>query len=98
MPDELVYEKGLMPDDTREALETMGHALTARKSLGRLMGITIDAEKGVYVGASDSSSPDGAALGYYQLLPVKAPSCQCASELMFLLFNKSLCNYFLPGN
>ena len=64
MPDELVYEKDLMPDDTREALEGMGHALKARKNLGRLMGITYDAEKGVYVGAADSSSPDGAALGY----------------------------------
>jgi gamma-glutamyltranspeptidase/glutathione hydrolase len=64
MPDELVYEKDLMPDDTREALEAMGHALTARKNLGQLMGITFDAKKGVYVGAADSSSPDGAAVGY----------------------------------
>jgi gamma-glutamyltranspeptidase/glutathione hydrolase len=64
MPDELVYEKDLMPDDTREALEAMGHALKERQNLGRLMGITFDAEKGVYVGASDSSSPDGAAVGY----------------------------------
>jgi len=64
MPDELVYEEDLMPDDTREALEAMGHALKERKNLGQLMGITIDAEKGVYVGAADSSSPDGAAVGY----------------------------------
>ena len=64
MPDELVYEKGLMPDNTLEALEAMGHALKERKNLGRLMGITIDTEKGVYVGAADSSSPDGAAIGY----------------------------------
>jgi gamma-glutamyltranspeptidase/glutathione hydrolase len=53
-----------MPDNTREALEAMGHALTARQNLGRLMGITFDDEKGVYVDAADSSSPDGAALGY----------------------------------
>ena len=31
------------------------------------MGITVDIENGIYTGASDSSSPDGAALGYWQL-------------------------------
>ncbi len=64
LPDEIVYEKLLLSPDTRKALEAMNHTLVPRSSLGELMGIQIDAENRVIIGASDSSSPDGAAIGY----------------------------------
>ena len=64
MPDRIVYEKGQLSPDTRKALEQMGHDLQGVNNLGRLMGILIDAESNIYIGASDSSSPDGAAIGY----------------------------------
>ncbi|MDG1330930.1 MAG: gamma-glutamyltransferase [Crocinitomicaceae bacterium] len=64
LPNTLVYEENKLSPDTIEALKLMGHKLQSRKSLGRLMGIAIDVENGVYVGAYDSSSPDGGAFGY----------------------------------
>lgn len=63
-PDELVFETDLMSPDTQNALEKMGHKTVPRENLGRLMGILIPSEKKVLIGASDSSSPDGAAVGY----------------------------------
>jgi gamma-glutamyltranspeptidase/glutathione hydrolase len=64
LPDQIVYEKDLMSPDTRDALENRGHILRGVPRLGRLMGITYDSENKVYIGASDSSSPDGGAIGY----------------------------------
>lgn len=64
IPDQLVYEKNLLSPDTRKRLEAMGHILVERENIGRLCGITIDEKRKIYVGASDSSSPDGAAVGY----------------------------------
>ena len=64
LPDVLLYERHLMSPDTRAALEAMGHHLREVNSLGQLMGITYDADLKVYIGASDSSSPDGGAAGY----------------------------------
>jgi len=64
MPDILVYENDLLSPDTQKALEQMGHILSGRNNLGRLMGIIYSTELSVYIGASDSSSPDGAAVGY----------------------------------
>ncbi|MDG1332430.1 MAG: gamma-glutamyltransferase [Crocinitomicaceae bacterium] len=64
LPNKLVYEENKLSPDTVEALKLMGHDVQARKTLGRLMGISIDKENGVNVGASDSSSPDGGAVGY----------------------------------
>ena len=65
MPDEIVYEKDLLSPDTKKALENMGHSLKGTNNLGRLMGIMINLEDGGgYIGVSDSSSPDGAAVGY----------------------------------
>lgn len=64
LPDRILYEKNLMSPDTRNALEFMGHKLMARNNLGVLMGITIDAKNKVYIGASDSSSQNGGAIGY----------------------------------
>jgi len=63
-PDVLRYEKYLMSPDTRKALEAMGHKLQISGGLGALMGITINPETGIITGASDSSRPEGAAIGY----------------------------------
>ncbi len=64
LPDRLIFENHLMSPDTQKALEGMGHTLYGTNNLGRLMGILNATEQGVYIGASDSSSPDGAASGY----------------------------------
>jgi len=64
LPDKLFFEKDLMSPDTQEALQAMGHSLQARQNLGRLMGILIPSDVNIYIGAADSSSPDGAAVGY----------------------------------
>jgi len=45
-------------------LEAMGHTMKAYNNLGALMGITYDPVKKVITGASDSSRPDGGAIGY----------------------------------
>jgi gamma-glutamyltranspeptidase/glutathione hydrolase len=42
----------------------MGHKTKAVNNLGSLMGITYDEKLKVFIGASDTSSPDGAAVGY----------------------------------
>jgi gamma-glutamyltranspeptidase/glutathione hydrolase len=42
----------------------MGHHLREVDNLGSLMGITYDAKNKIYMGAADSSSPDGGAVGY----------------------------------
>jgi len=60
-PDELIYEKNKLSPDLVKALEIMGHQPVSRDQLGRLMGILVDQ---VRIGAVDSSSPDGAAIGY----------------------------------
>ena len=64
LPDVIRYEKDLLSPDTVKNLEEMGHSLKPTANLGVLMGIQIDAENKVMIGASDSSSPDGAAVGY----------------------------------
>lgn len=64
LPDRLIFETHLMSPDTQNALEEMGHTLYGTSNLGRLMGIMYSKEQGIYIGASDSSSPDGAAIGY----------------------------------
>ena len=60
-PDELIYEKDKLSPDLVKTLESMGHHPVSRDQLGRLMGIFVNQ---VLIGASDSSSPDGAAIGY----------------------------------
>lgn len=64
LPDRILYEQNLLSPDTRKALEAMGHTLVPRDGLGALMGIQVDSDLGVLIGASDSSRPDGAAVGY----------------------------------
>ncbi len=64
LPNELLYERYLLSPDTKTALEKMGHTLRPVNNLGVLMGITYDPILKVYLGASDSSSKDGGAVGY----------------------------------
>jgi gamma-glutamyltranspeptidase/glutathione hydrolase len=64
LPDQIRYERLLLSPDTRKALEAMNHKLVPTNSLGELMGIQIDSENQILIGASDSSSPQGAAVGY----------------------------------
>lgn len=64
LPDIIQYEKMLLSPDTRKELEAMNHKLVPRNSLGVLMGIQVDRENNILIGASDSASPDGAAIGY----------------------------------
>jgi gamma-glutamyltranspeptidase/glutathione hydrolase len=64
LPNRLTYERDKLSPDTRAILEGMGHDLAPRTTLGALMGIQWDAKNKVLVGASDSSRPDGAAIGY----------------------------------
>lgn len=64
LPDRISYEKWKLSPDTREGLMEMGHTLREVNGLGALMGITYDAEKGIFIGASDSSRPDGGAVGF----------------------------------
>ena len=64
LPDQLYYEKYQLSPDTRKQLEAMGHTMIPRGNLGRMMGIIWDQENEVFIGASDSSSPDGGVAGY----------------------------------
>lgn len=64
LPDRILYEEHKLSPDTRKALEMMGHTMQPRFRLGNLMGITFDPETGLMLGHSDSSSDNGAAIGY----------------------------------
>ncbi|WP_445385792.1 gamma-glutamyltransferase [Robiginitalea sp. IMCC44478] len=64
LPDIIEYEEHLLSPDTKRNLELMGHQLIPVSSLGALMGIVIDPKNNILIGASDSSRPDGAAIGY----------------------------------
>ena len=64
LPDKIYYEKMLLSPDTRKALEAMNHELVPINRLGELMGIQVDRENNIMIGASDSASPDGGAIGY----------------------------------
>jgi gamma-glutamyltranspeptidase/glutathione hydrolase len=64
LPDQIIYERNLLSPDTRDALVKMGHTLRPTTTIGVLMGITYDARLGIFVGAADSASDDGAARGY----------------------------------
>jgi gamma-glutamyltranspeptidase/glutathione hydrolase len=50
--------------DMQKALEQMGRVLNVRGNLGCLMAILRPPDMNVYIGAADSSSPDGGAVGY----------------------------------
>jgi len=64
LPDQIKYEENLLSENTRKELEAMNHTLVPVKSLGALMGIQVDAKNNIKIGAADSASPEGAAVGY----------------------------------
>lgn len=64
LPDRILYEEHLLSPDTKRNLELMGHQLIPVSNLGALMGIVVDTKNNILIGASDSSRPEGAALGY----------------------------------
>jgi len=64
LPDIISFEEYLLSPDTKRNLELMGHQLKPVSNLGSLMGIVVEQEQKILIGASDSSSPDGAAIGY----------------------------------
>lgn len=64
LPDVIRYEEDQLSPDTRKILESMGHELIPVSALGVLMGIQIDVQNQVYIGAADSCSASGAAVGY----------------------------------
>ncbi|QCX01423.1 gamma-glutamyltransferase [Aggregatimonas sangjinii] len=64
LPDVIRYEEHLLSPDTKNNLERMGHRLRPVGNLGSLMGIVVDKNRKILIGASDSSSGDGAAVGY----------------------------------
>lgn len=64
LPDRIQYEPDKLSPDTRDALEAMGHTMSIRANLGRMMGIIFDPELNVLIGSNDSSSPDSGVSGY----------------------------------
>jgi gamma-glutamyltranspeptidase/glutathione hydrolase len=64
LPDRILYERHALSPEIVRMLESMGHTMVATSNLGRLMGIIYDSDEGIYIGASDSSSPDGGVSGY----------------------------------
>ncbi len=56
-------EPGFSPDTVRLYKE-FGHAVRESDSFGSAMGVYHDLENDVYLGAADSRTPDGAAVGY----------------------------------
>lgn len=64
LPDVTYYEEHKLSPDTAKSLKEMGHQLIPVHQLGRLMGIKYETNSQIYSGAADSSSPDGAAVGY----------------------------------
>lgn len=64
LPDRITYEADKLSPDTKKNLEMMGHKLQPVNRLGELMGIQIDYKNHILIGASDSWSAEGAAVGY----------------------------------
>jgi len=64
LPDITTIEKWAVSSDTERLYTNMGHEVQYGRFQGRAMGISIDYETKLMGGASDSRSPDGAAVGY----------------------------------
>jgi gamma-glutamyltranspeptidase/glutathione hydrolase len=64
LPDSLRYEADATTMDSLRLLEMMGHRLRMSGSQGSVMGIMIDPETGLRLGAADPRADDGAAVGY----------------------------------
>ena len=64
LPDTMRIEQYGTTIDSQRLLEMMGHKVRIIGPQGRVMGIMIDPETGLRLGAADPRSGDGAALGY----------------------------------
>ena len=64
LPDKIVFEKSKFSIETLNDLSEMGHDFNFTSRLGNLMGIIYDENKNIFIGATDSASLDGAAVGY----------------------------------
>ncbi|RMD95111.1 MAG: gamma-glutamyltransferase [Calditrichaeota bacterium] len=64
LPDVIKIETWGVSKDTVEKLKAMGHRIAWRSTQGRAMGILIDPETGLLMGAADPRSPNRAAVGY----------------------------------
>ncbi len=62
LPDKIMYEKGAISEETKKALEAMGHSLMERGAIGRVEAILVK-EDGTLEGAADRRGDDHAA-GY----------------------------------
>jgi len=64
LPDNIVFEKSKFSSETLNDLSEMGHDFNFTSRLGNLMGIIYDEKENIFIGATDSASTDGAAIGY----------------------------------
>ena len=64
LPDKIVFEKSKFSIETLNDLSEMGHDFNFTSRLGNLMGIIYDEKENIFIGATDSASSDGAAIGY----------------------------------
>ena len=64
LPDKIVFEKSKFLRETIDDLSEMGHDFNFTTRLGNLMGIIYDEKENIFIGATDSASTDGAAIGY----------------------------------
>ena len=64
LPDTLRIERYASSPDTERLLEAMGHALNVRWPQGQAMGIAIDRETGLRLGAADPRDADAGVAGY----------------------------------
>ena len=64
LPDKIVFEKSKFSNETLNDLSEMGHDFNFTSRLGNLMGIIYDEKENIFIGATDSASSDGAAIGY----------------------------------
>ncbi|MEX2115926.1 MAG: gamma-glutamyltransferase [Bacteroidota bacterium] len=64
LPDVLQIEEYGTTMDSRRLLEMMGHRIRAVDQQGSAMGIMIDPETGLRLGAADPRASDGGAVGY----------------------------------
>jgi len=65
MPDETLFQNGVTTLDSRKLYEAIGHKIVVFKGLfGPAMGICIDYEKRLLLGAADPRSADGLAAGF----------------------------------
>ncbi|HJO57751.1 MAG TPA: gamma-glutamyltransferase, partial [Nitrospinaceae bacterium] len=64
LPDVTSIEESAISPDTIRLYQEKGHQISIRGSQGAAMGVYIDQENGLYLGAADSRRADAAAVGY----------------------------------